>query len=128
MSDTEKVSFNLTAVDLGQVDLLINQGFYTSRTDFMVTAVRNLLMKYATAVKEQIARQAMVVGVYAVARKTLEGLLAAGKQLEITVVGVLVLSKDITPELALATIKSLKVFGTLRASSELKDALRERIQ
>jgi Arc/MetJ-type ribon-helix-helix transcriptional regulator len=128
MSDTEKVSFNLSVVDLGKVDLLVEQGFYSSRTDFMVTAARNLLATHAVSISEAVAKNSMVVGVHAVGRKTLEGLQAKHKQLDVNVVGVLVLSQDVGPQLARATIRSVKIRGALRASPEVKEALKDRMQ
>lgn len=128
MADTEKVSFNMSVVDLGQLDLLIEQGFYSSRTDFVITAVRNLLLTHAPTVQQTVARHLMALGVVIYNRKILEKARAAGKRHEIKVVGVVTLAHDITPELARATIKSIKVFGVLRASPELKTALKDRIE
>lgn len=127
MADTEKVSFNLSVVDLGKVDLLIEQGFYSSRTDFMVTAVRNQLAPHAASIGEAIAKGSTVVGVHAVGRKTLEALQARRKQMDINAVGVLLLSRDITPQLARATIRSVKIRGAFRASPEVKEALKDRM-
>ena len=123
MSDTEKVSFNVSIVNLGQVDFLIDQGFYSSRTDFLVAAVRNLLESHASVVEQAVAQREMKVGVAVYARRDLEHAVAEGKQLEIKVVGVLVIADDVTPELASAAIKSVTVFGKLRASSYVKAAL-----
>ena len=128
MSNTEKVSFNLSVVDLGKVDLLVEQGFYSSRTDLMVTAVRNLLATHAVNIREAVAKDSMVVGVHAVGRKTLEGLQAKRKQVDVNMVGVLVLSQDVAPQLARATIRSVKIRGAFRASPEVKEALKDRMQ
>jgi len=128
MSDTEKISFNLSVVDLGKVDLLIEQGFYSSRTDFMVTAVRSQLAPHTVNINEVVAKLSMVVGVHAVGRKTLENLQAKRKQMDVNVVGLLVLAQDVAPELARATIRSIKIRGGFRASSEVKEALKDRMQ
>ena len=128
MTDTEKVSLNMSVVDLGQVDLLIEQGFYSSRTDFIRTAIRNLLATHAATVQQTVARQSMVLGVVVYSRKDLEALVAERKQVEIKAVGVAVLTPDVTPELARAAIKSIHVFGVLRASPEVKAALLDRTQ
>ncbi len=127
MADTEKVSFNISVVDLGKIDLLVEQGHYASRTDFLVAAVRTQLLTHAVTVQELVARQSTVVGATIWGRKPLEQLLAQGKQLDISVVGLCMFTKDVTPELALAAVRSLKVRGTLRASPEVKAALRERM-
>lgn len=128
MADTEKVSMNMSVVDLGQIDLLVEQGFYSSRTDFIRTAIRNLLLTHATTVQQTVARQSMVLGVLVYSRNELETLVAEGKQVEIKAVGVAVLTADITPDLARAAIKSIHVLGVLRASPEVKAALHDRIK
>jgi len=128
MSDTEKVSFNLSVVDLGKVDLLIEQGFYSSRTDFMVTAVRSQLAPHAVNIDDAVAKRSMIVGVHAVGRKTLEDLQAKHKQMDVSVVGLLVLAQDVAPELARATIRSVRIRGAFHASPEVKEALKNRLQ
>ncbi len=123
MPDLEKVSFNLSVVDLGQVDLLIDQGFYSSRTDFLVAAVRRLIQSHAASLKEAVARRSMTIGVAMYSRDSLEKVVASGQQLEITIVGVLMIADDVTPELACAAIKSVTVFGKFRAKPEVLSAL-----
>ena len=127
MTDTEKVSFNMSVVDLGKVDLLVKQGHYSNRTDFFITSVRNLLITHAPAVQEAVTRQFMMVGVTTYNREMLERMRTKRQQLDARVVGVVVISKDVTPELARATIKSLQVYGTLRASPTVKEALKDRM-
>lgn len=119
MADTEKVSFNMSVVDLGQVDLLVEQGFYSSRTDFLVAAVRNLLLNHSAELRKTVEQQSMVVGVAQVSREDLEWRVATGDPLDIRVVGVLKIDEDVTPELARAGIKSVSVFGKFRASPEV---------
>jgi Arc/MetJ-type ribon-helix-helix transcriptional regulator len=127
MADTEKVTINMSVVDLGQVDLLVEEGFYSSRTDFIRTAIRNLLNQHSEAVKQSITRQTMAVGAVGYNRKELEQFLARGERLEIRVVGLFALAADVTPELAQATIQSIKVMGVFRASDPVKAALVDRI-
>jgi Arc/MetJ-type ribon-helix-helix transcriptional regulator len=126
MTDTEKVSFNITVVDLGKIDLLVEQGHYASRTDFLVAAVRTQLRTH-TATMQDLLRQSPVVGAAIYGRKMLEKLVADGKQLDVSVVGACVIAKDVTPELAQAAIQSIKVRGAFRASAEVKEALRDRM-
>jgi hypothetical protein len=128
MSDTEKVSMNMSVVDLGQIDLLISQGFFSSRTDFIRTAVRNLLQVHQNTVQETVARGSMVLGVAVYPRAMLETLVASGKQLDVKVVGVLLIANDVPPQLARSAFKSITVFGVLRASPEVKAALQDRIR
>ena len=119
MPDTEKVSFNVSVVDLGQVDLLVEQGFYSSRTDFLVAAVRNQLQSHAAMLRKTVEHQSMVVGMTVVSRADLEWRLTTGDPLDIRVVGVLKIEDDVTPELARAAIKSVSVFGKFRARPEV---------
>lgn len=123
MADTEKISFNMSVVDLGQVDLLIEQGFYSSRTDFLVAAVRNLLQSHATTVRQAVERRFMTLGIAVYNREDLEKRVAAGSPVDIRVVGVLKIDDDVTPELARAAIKSVSVFGKIKAKPEVVAAL-----
>ena len=123
MPDTEKISFNMSVVDMGQVDLLIEQGFYSSRTDFLVAAVRNLLGTHNTTVKQAVERRYMTLGVALYTREDLEARLASGSPLDVRVVGVLKIADDVTPELARAAIRSVTVFGKIRAKPEVIDSL-----
>ena len=128
MSETEKITINLGLVDLGQIDLLVQEGFYQNRTDFIRTAIRNQLGEHAEAVKQTVARKELVLGLQHYARIDLEAVRAAGETLEIKVLGLASIADDVTPELALATIDSINVLGALRASAAVKAALAERIR
>lgn len=128
MADTEKITINLSVVDLGQVDLLVEQGFYSNRSDFIRMAIRNQLSTHAEAVKQTVVRKQMAIGVLIYSRKDLEAKRAAGEKLDINVVGMAHIASDVTPELALDTIQSLQVYGVLRASPVVRDALADRIK
>ncbi|MGD0736247.1 MAG: hypothetical protein ABR976_13920 [Terracidiphilus sp.] len=123
MPDIEKISFNVSVVDLGQVDLLIEQGFYSSRTDFMVASVRNLLQSHATTVRQSVESRFMTLGVAIFSRDDLEKRVAARNPVDIRVVGVLKIADDVTPELAQAAIRSVSVFGKIKARPEVVAAL-----
>jgi Arc/MetJ-type ribon-helix-helix transcriptional regulator len=127
MADTEKVTVNLGVVDLGQVDLLVEQGFYSSRSDFIRTAIRNQLSTHSNVVQDVVVRRQMVVGVLSYNRQQLEKVRAKGQQLDIGVVGLVNIGSDVTPELASDTIQRLKVHGVLRAEDGVKRALADRI-
>jgi Arc/MetJ-type ribon-helix-helix transcriptional regulator len=126
--DTEKITINLGFVDLGRVDLLVQEGFYSNRTDFIRTAIRNQLASHAEAVAQSIVRHTLELGLRDYSRADLESVKAAGEKLHIKVVGLARIASDVTPELALATIESITVLGALQASAELKSALAERIR
>jgi Arc/MetJ-type ribon-helix-helix transcriptional regulator len=126
--ESEKITINLGYVDLGRIDLLVQEGFYSNRTDFIRTAIRNQLAAEAESVKQSIVRHTLEMGLRDYSRADLEALKAAGERLHIKVVGLARIAPDVTPELALATIESITVLGALQASAELKSALAERIR
>jgi Arc/MetJ-type ribon-helix-helix transcriptional regulator len=128
MADTEKITINLNPVELGQIDLLVQEGFYSNRTDFIRSAIRRQLETHKIEVKESVTRRAMVIGVLHYSRKDLEKSQAEGARHIIKVVGMCNLDEDISPELAQATIESLQVYGMLRASTAVKEALADRIK
>ena len=115
-------------VDLGQIDLLVREGFYQNRTDFIRTAIRNQLAVHAEAVERTVARKTLVLGLQHYTRGDLEAVRAAGERLQIRVLGLASIADDVPPELALATIDSLEVLGAFRASPAVKSALAERIR
>lgn len=126
--ETEKMTINLGLIDLGQIDLLVLEGFYTNRSDFIRTAIRNQLAVHAEVVKATVARKTLVLGLQHYTRADLEKVQAAGERLQIQVLGLVSLADDIPPELALATIDTLVVLGALHASPAVKAALGERIR
>ena len=125
-ADSEKITINLGFVDLGQVDLLVNEGFYGNRTDFIRTAIRNQLGTHAEALKQVVARKTLVLGLQHFSAADLRAVKAARQTLQIRVLGLATIADDVTPELALATIASLEVLGALRASPAVKAALASR--
>jgi Arc/MetJ-type ribon-helix-helix transcriptional regulator len=127
MSETEKITINLGPVDLGQIDLLVREGFYSNRTDFIRTAIRNQLATHAEAVRQTVARQTLVLGVQHFSRRDLEAVRDAGERLRIEVLGLASIADDVSPELALETIESVVVLGAFRASPAVKRALADRI-
>jgi Arc/MetJ-type ribon-helix-helix transcriptional regulator len=127
-SELEKITINMAPVDLGQIDLLVREGFYQNRTDFIRTAIRNQLATHAEALRQTVARKTLVLGLQHYTRRDLEAVRAAGEKLQIRVLGLASIADDVSPELALATIDSLEVLGTFRASPAVKSVLAERIQ
>jgi len=127
-SESEKITINLGFVDLGHIDLLVAEGFYSNRTDFIRTAIRNQVLTHGEVLKNSVARRSMVLGLQRFTRQDLEKLLAAGEQLHIHVLGLATIDDDVPAQLALSTIASVVVLGALRASPEVKAALAERIR
>jgi Arc/MetJ-type ribon-helix-helix transcriptional regulator len=123
---SEKVTINVGLVDLGQIDLLVDEGFYANRTDFIRTAIRRQLESRAGAVNDTIARRTLTLGSRHLSRSELEGLRASGHTVELRVLGLATVADDVTPELALATIASVEVLGAFRASPAVKAALMSR--
>ena len=128
LSDSEKITINVGLIDLGQIDLLVQEGFYSNRTDLIRTAIRNQLSTHADVVKQTVARKSLVLGLQHYSRADLEAVQAAGQRLQIQVLGLASIGADVSPELALATIDSVTVLGALRASSAVKAALAGRIR
>ncbi len=127
-SELEKITINMAPVDLGQVDLLVRDGFYQNRTDFIRTAIRNQLNTHADSVRSTVARKELVLGLQHYTRRDLEAARDAGETLQIRVLGLASISEDVPPELALATINSVEVLGAFRASRAVKAALADRIR
>lgn len=126
--ESEKITINLGFVDLGHVDLLVEEGFYSNRTDFIRTAIRNQLLTHGEVLKKSAARRSMVLGLQRYTRQDLEKVRASGEQLQIQVLGLATIDDDVSPQLALQTIASVAVLGALRASPEVKAALADRIR
>jgi Arc/MetJ-type ribon-helix-helix transcriptional regulator len=126
--DSEKITINMGYVDLGQIDLLVAEGFYGNRTDFIRTAIRNQLATHADAVRQVVARKMLVLGLQHFNAADLRAVKAARQQLKIRVLGLATIAHDVTPDLALATIASIEVMGGLHASAAVKTALTSRIR
>jgi Arc/MetJ-type ribon-helix-helix transcriptional regulator len=125
--DTEKITINLGYVDLGHIDLMVEEGFYSNRTDFIRTAIRNQIERHADAAKQSIARKTLDLGLRHYSRADLEAVRAAGQTLHIRVLGLASIAGDVTPDLARATIASISVLGALHASPAVKAALADRM-
>ena len=123
----EKITINIGCVDLGQIDLLVQEGFYANRTDLIRTAIRNQLATHGEAVRDVVSRKTLVLGIQNYSAADLETVKASGEKLRIKVLGLACIADDVTPKLALATIESLTVLGALHASPAVKAALRDRI-
>ena len=128
VGETEKLTINLGVVDLGQVDLLVQEGFYSNRTDMIRTAIRNQLSVHAHEVKQTVARRTLVLGLQHFSRADLEAALAARQKLQIQVLGLARIADDVSPELARATIESVVVLGVFHASAAVRRALAGRIR
>jgi Arc/MetJ-type ribon-helix-helix transcriptional regulator len=127
IAETEKITINLGPVDLGQIDLLVQEGFYSNRTDLIRTAIRNQLLSHGDVIRQTVARKSIVLGLQHYSRADLEAIRDAGQKLHIHVLGLASIGTDVTPELALAAIESITVLGALHASTAVKAALAGRI-
>ncbi len=126
LTELEKITINMGPVDLGQIDLLVREGFYQNRSDFIRTAIRNQIGEHAEVVKQTVVRKELVLGLQYYTRSDLEAVHAAGETLGIKVLGLASIADDVSPELALETIASLEVLGAFRASPAIKAALASR--
>ena len=128
MSETEKITINVSVVDLGKIDLLVKEGFFQNRTDFIRNALRIQLDRHEATVQNVVVRNAFGVGVFGCSRKDLENSLNRGERQSFKVVGMMFIENDVTPELADQTIESIRVHGSFRASKAVKEVLRDRIR
>ena len=127
LADSEKITINLGFVDLGHIDLLVRDGFYSNRTDFIRTAIRNQLDRHSEQSKKSIIRQTMELGLRHYTKADLEALQTKREKLRIKVLGLVTIASDVSPALALATIESITVLGALHASKDIKSVLADRI-
>jgi len=126
--ETEKMTINVGVVDLGQVDLLVQEGFYSNRSDLVRTALRNQLALHADTLRQTVARRTLMVGLQHLSRADLERAVAAGERLQVQVVGLARIADDVAPELASAAIESVTVLGAFQASPAVRKALADRIR
>jgi Arc/MetJ-type ribon-helix-helix transcriptional regulator len=126
--DSEKITINLGYVDLGHIDLMVQEGFYSNRTDFIRTAIRNQLERHVDVVKQSVSRKSLDLGLRHYSREDLEAARAAGQTVDIHVLGLASIAQDVTAELARATIASVVVLGALHASPAVKAALADRVR
>lgn len=126
MSETEKITINIGIVDLGRIDLLVQEGFYASRADFVRTAIRNQLDRQKTAVDSITTRKSMVIGTLSYNRHELEQKLTENEMINVKVIGLFILTDDVTPQLAQDTIQSVTVRGVFKAPEDVKEALKDR--
>ena len=124
----EKLSINLGCVDLGQIDLLVQEGFYANRTDLIRTAIRNQLATHQDVVRQVVERKTLVLGIQHYSAADLAAVIDAGERLQIRVLGLATIAADVTPELALASIESITVLGALHAPAAVKAALAARLR
>ena len=124
----EKITINVGFVDLGQIDLLVQEGFYANRTDLIRTAIRNQIAAHAEAVRQVVSRRMLVLGIQHLSAAELEAVRARGETLDVRVLGLLTIAADVTPELALQTLHSIVVLGSLHATPAVKAVLADRLQ
>lgn len=128
LADSEKITINLGFVDLGQIDLLVSEGFYSNRTDLIRTAIRNQLASHGEVLRQAVGRKTLVLGLQQFTAQDLQAVRARGETLQIRVLGLAVIADDVTPELARQTIESITVLGALHASRDVKAALADRMR
>jgi len=128
IADSEKITINVGYVDLGHIDLLVREGFYSNRTDLIRTALRNQIASHAETLRQTVSRRSLVLGIHHYSRADLEAARERGEQLQIQVLGLASIADDVSPALALKTIESIVVLGVLHASAGVKRALASRIK
>lgn len=127
LPDTEKITINVGAIDLGHIDLLVQEGFYSNRTDLIRTAIRNQLATHAEVLRQTVARRTLVLGLQEYSKRDLDAVRKSGTKLRIHALGLVRIAEDVSPALARDTIESIAVLGALQASAAVKAALDDRI-
>jgi Arc/MetJ-type ribon-helix-helix transcriptional regulator len=125
--DSEKITINVGLIDLGQIDLLVQEGFYSNRTDLIRTAIRNQLAVHAEVLRQTVARRTLVLGLQHFSKRDLEAVRKSGTKLRIQVLGLVRIADDVPAALARETIESIAVLGALHASPAVKAALADRL-
>lgn len=128
MADTEKITVNANAVELGKIDLLVEQGHYVNRSDFIRSAIRSQLEKHSFEVQQAVTRNSYVIGALSYNKSDMEEFQTKGERLKISVMGILHLQKDIPASLAAEVIESAQVRGVFQASEAVKAALNDRMK
>jgi Arc/MetJ-type ribon-helix-helix transcriptional regulator len=127
LPETEKITINVGAIDLGHIDLLVQEGFYSNRTDLIRTAIRNQIATHAEVLRQTVARRTLVLGLQDYSKRDLEAVRTSGTKLRIQALGLVRIADDVSPALARDTIESIDVLGALHASAAVKAALNDRI-
>lgn len=128
MPESEKITINMNVVDLGKVDTLVQEGVYSNRTDFIRTAIRNLLDKHSLEIQQTVSRNSFAIGILVYDRSDLEKVRARGEKLNFNIIGMLSLDKDIPVDLADEVIESVQVRGVFNASEPVKAVLSDRMK
>lgn len=127
LADTEKITINLGPIDLGHIDLLVHEGFYSNRSDLIRTAIRNQLTTHADVLRQSVARRTLVLGLQDLSKRDLEAVRKSKTKLRIQALGLVRIAADVSAALAVETIESIAVLGALQASPAVKAALASRI-
>jgi len=128
VTDLEKLTINISPLDIGQIEILVEQGFYANRAEFVRTAIRDELAKHSETVRETAKRKTFIIGAMVIGRAELERRQKRGEQLDLRVIGLLGIEENVPASLARAVIESVEVRGIFRASKDVKDALADRIR
>ena len=128
MPESEKITINMNVVDLGKVDMLVQEGVYSNRTDFIRTAIRNLLDKHSFEIQQTVTRNSYVIGALMYNRADLEKIKSKNERLNLKIIGLLSLDKDIPVELADEVIEVVQVRGVFNASEPVKAVLSDRMK
>jgi len=131
---TEKATINIGIMELAQIDLLVENMIYTNRSDFIRTAIRNQLEMHKSDI-ERLYLQTKAnsfepesqvqggIGIYRLRKAALSDAMKSNKKLHIMVMGILLIDKDISPELFEATVESIKIYGKIQAQKSILELI-----
>lgn len=137
----EKLTINLPPVEIARIDVLVESGLYPSRTEFIRTSIRKTLDSHHNLIERVIEekiysisddlvstdeyKNIFGVGVFALGKSDFDKYMKKGQKVRISVAGLLVILKGVTAEQILSTVVSVKVYGIIRASDSVRNALKK---
>ena len=129
-SFSEKVSVNINTSTLSSIDLLVDNGYYSNRSDFINQALREGLQKHQNTIDRIIEKKTeqsgespnhWFIGVYGLEKQDVEQAKNRGVEMEIKGYGVLVIDEDIDEEVLFATVRTIKVKGKIVCKKSIKE-------
>ena len=123
--NSEKVSVNMNVGTLSQIDVLVDLGYYSNRSDFINQAVRQAIDQKQSIIENETSKQResngdWFTGVCVITKDQLLIAKEKGKKLKIRGYGVVVIDNKLD-DLALEVIDSIDIKGKILASQKIKD-------
>ena len=127
---SEKVSVNINTSTLSSIDLLIDHGYYSNRSDFINQALREGIQKHQKTLDRIIDAKTEAngespnqwfIGVYGLEKREIDAAKSRGITMEIKGYGVLVIDAENDEEDLYPVIRSIKVKGKVVCQKRIKE-------